>query len=76
MVVAMVAMFYLFPALFGTLGRLYTPELLMTGQTDATLLTADRVPPRDRVGDDPHTPSRGPPFVAPDRPLTSRLLNA
>lgn len=37
-VVLMVATFYLFPALFGTLGRLYTPELLMTGETDATLL--------------------------------------
>jgi Na+(H+)/acetate symporter ActP len=37
-VVLMLAIFYLFPALFGTLGRLYTPELLMTGETDATLL--------------------------------------
>jgi Na+(H+)/acetate symporter ActP len=37
-VVLMLATFYLFPALFGTLGRLYTPELLMTGETDATLL--------------------------------------
>jgi Na+(H+)/acetate symporter ActP len=37
-VVFMLAAFYLFPALFGTLGRLYTPELLMTGETDATLL--------------------------------------
>ncbi|GLY72057.1 cation acetate symporter [Actinoallomurus iriomotensis] len=37
-VVLMLAAFYLFPALFGTLGRLYTPELLMTGETDATLL--------------------------------------
>jgi Na+(H+)/acetate symporter ActP len=38
MVVALVAIFYLFPALFGALGRFYTPELLMTGETDATLL--------------------------------------
>ena len=37
-VVLLLATFYLFPALFGTLGRLYTPELLMTGETDATLL--------------------------------------
>jgi Na+(H+)/acetate symporter ActP len=37
-VVLMLATFYLFPALFGTLGRFYTPELLMTGETDATLL--------------------------------------
>jgi Na+(H+)/acetate symporter ActP len=42
MVVAMVAVFYLFPALFGTLGRRYTPELLMTGETDATLLLLPR----------------------------------
>src|SRR5262249_2727597 len=42
MVVGMVALFYLFPALFGTLGRLYTPELLMTGDTDATLLLLPR----------------------------------
>jgi Na+(H+)/acetate symporter ActP len=38
LVVLMLAVFSLFPALFGTLGRLYTPELLMTGETDATLL--------------------------------------
>ena len=37
-VVMMLALFYLFPAFFGTLGRVYTPELLMTGDTDATLL--------------------------------------
>lgn len=41
-VVMMLALFYLFPALFGTLGRLYTPELLMTGETDATLLVLPR----------------------------------
>jgi Na+(H+)/acetate symporter ActP len=38
LVVLMLATFCLFPALFGALGRLYTPELLMTGETDATLL--------------------------------------
>ncbi|MEV5706948.1 cation acetate symporter [Actinoallomurus sp. NPDC052274] len=38
LVVLMLAVFSLFPALFGTLGRVYTPELLMTGETDATLL--------------------------------------
>ncbi|MEU8345875.1 cation acetate symporter [Spirillospora sp. NPDC048832] len=35
---ALLALFFLFPALYGTLGRLYAPELLMTGDTDATLL--------------------------------------
>ncbi|WP_301176250.1 sodium:solute symporter family transporter [Actinomadura geliboluensis] len=35
---ALLALFFLFPTLYGTLGRLYAPELLMTGDTDATLL--------------------------------------
>ncbi|MCP2338434.1 sodium:solute symporter family transporter [Actinomadura rupiterrae] len=39
MVPVLLSLFYLFPALYGTLGRLYTPELLMTGDTDATILT-------------------------------------
>ncbi|MFI0484636.1 cation acetate symporter [Actinomadura sp. 9N215] len=34
----LLALFYVFPTLYGTLGRLYAPELLMTGDTDATLL--------------------------------------
>ncbi|TDB84157.1 cation acetate symporter [Actinomadura sp. KC216] len=34
----LLALFSVFPALHGTLGRLYAPELLMTGDTDATLL--------------------------------------
>ncbi|MGI5168704.1 sodium:solute symporter family transporter [Spirillospora sp. CA-253888] len=38
MVPALLALFYVFPALYGALGRLYTPELLMTGDTDATIL--------------------------------------
>jgi Na+(H+)/acetate symporter ActP len=42
MVPALLSVFYLFPALYGTLGRLYTPELLMTGDTDATILTLPR----------------------------------
>ncbi|MFC4907790.1 sodium:solute symporter family transporter [Actinomadura gamaensis] len=42
MVPALLSLFYLFPALYGTLGRLYTPELLMTGDTDATILTLPR----------------------------------
>jgi Na+(H+)/acetate symporter ActP len=31
-------MFYLFPTLYGALGRIYTPQLLMTGRTDAVVL--------------------------------------
>jgi Na+(H+)/acetate symporter ActP len=37
-VLALVGMFYLFPALYGVLGRVYTPQLLMTGKTDAVVL--------------------------------------
>ncbi|RAY13229.1 cation acetate symporter [Actinomadura craniellae] len=39
LVLALLGAFYLLPALYGALGRLYTPELLMTGQTDAVVLT-------------------------------------
>ncbi len=37
-VLALLGGFYLFPALYGVLGRIYTPELLMTGDTDAVVL--------------------------------------
>ena len=37
-VLALVGMFYLFPTLYGVLGRVYTPQLLMTGRTDAVVL--------------------------------------
>lgn len=37
-VLALVGMFYLFPTMYGVLGRIYTPQLLMTGQTDAVVL--------------------------------------
>lgn len=37
-VLAMVGLFYLLPTLYGVLGRVYTPHLLMTGQTDAVVL--------------------------------------
>ena len=37
-VIGLLGAFYLFPALFGALGRLYTPELLLTGRTDAVVL--------------------------------------
>ncbi|MGW0519340.1 sodium/solute symporter [Crossiella sp. NPDC003009] len=37
-VLGLLGVFYLFPLVFGTLGRLYAPELLMTGATDALVL--------------------------------------
>ena len=37
-VIALVGLFYLFPVTYGVLGRFYTPELLMTGRTDAVVL--------------------------------------
>ncbi|MGB7981749.1 MAG: cation acetate symporter [Candidatus Nanopelagicales bacterium] len=37
-VVGLVGLFYLAPPVFGMLGRLYTPQLLMTGKTDAVVL--------------------------------------
>lgn len=37
-VLALLGAFYLLPALYGALGRLYVPELLLTGRTDAVVL--------------------------------------
>ncbi|WP_433792727.1 cation acetate symporter [Actinoplanes sp. CA-252034] len=37
-VLAMVGLFYLLPTMYGVLGRIYTPQLLMTGNTDAVVL--------------------------------------
>jgi cation/acetate symporter len=37
-VLALVGCFYLLPTLYGVLGRVYTPQLLMTGRTDAVVL--------------------------------------
>jgi Na+(H+)/acetate symporter ActP len=37
-VLGLLSVFYLMPPIYGALGRLYTPELLMTGQTDAVVL--------------------------------------
>jgi cation/acetate symporter len=37
-VLGLVGVFYLFPTLYGVLGRIYTPQLLMTGRTDAVVL--------------------------------------
>lgn len=37
-VIGLVGLFYLMPSIYGVLGRIYTPELLMTGNTDAVVL--------------------------------------
>ena len=37
-VLGLVGLFYLLPALYGVLGRVYTPQLLLTGATDAVVL--------------------------------------
>jgi Na+(H+)/acetate symporter ActP len=37
-VLALLSLFYLFPVLIGALSRLYVPELLVTGRTDAAVL--------------------------------------
>lgn len=37
-VLGLVGIFYLAPPIYGALGRLYTPELLVTGRTDAVVL--------------------------------------
>jgi cation/acetate symporter len=37
-VLALLGAFYLFPAVYGALGRIYSPELFMTGDTDAVVL--------------------------------------
>jgi Na+(H+)/acetate symporter ActP len=37
-VIGLVGLFYLAPSVYAMLGRLYTPQLLMTGQSDAVVL--------------------------------------
>ena len=37
-VLGLVGLFYLLPTLYGVLGRIYTPQLLMTGRTDAVVV--------------------------------------
>jgi Na+(H+)/acetate symporter ActP len=37
-VLLLLGLFYLFPTILGALARLYTPELLVTGRTDAAIL--------------------------------------
>jgi Na+(H+)/acetate symporter ActP len=41
-VIGLVGAFYLAPATYGMLGRLYAPQLLMTGQADAVVLLLPR----------------------------------
>ncbi|GAA2835341.1 sodium/solute symporter [Crossiella cryophila] len=41
-VLGLLGVFYLFPLVFGALGRLYAPDLLMTGATDALVLVLPR----------------------------------
>jgi Na+(H+)/acetate symporter ActP len=38
-VLVLLSLFYLVPTVFGALGRHYVPDLLLTGDTDATVLT-------------------------------------
>ncbi|GAA3746689.1 cation acetate symporter [Micromonospora maritima] len=37
-VLALVGVFYLLPTIYGVLGRIYTPQLLVSGQTDAVVV--------------------------------------
>ena len=37
-VLVLVGVFYLLPTLYGVLGRIYTPQLLLTGKTDAVVV--------------------------------------
>jgi Na+(H+)/acetate symporter ActP len=37
-VIGLLGLFYLFPPFYGAMGRIYTPDLLMTGRTDAVVL--------------------------------------
>ncbi len=37
-VIGLLGLFYLFPPVYGALGRLYTPDLLMSGQLDTVVL--------------------------------------
>jgi Na+(H+)/acetate symporter ActP len=37
-VLGLVGLFYLLPTLYGVLGRVYTPQLMMTGEADAVVL--------------------------------------
>ncbi|MFA1542079.1 sodium:solute symporter family transporter [Actinomadura monticuli] len=51
LVPVLLALFYVFPILYGTLGRAYAPDLLVTGDTDAAVLLL----PRRSIGGPPGT---------------------
>jgi Na+(H+)/acetate symporter ActP len=42
-VLGLLSLFYLFPAVYGALGRVLTPQLYMTGQTDDVVLVLPRI---------------------------------
>jgi cation/acetate symporter len=42
-VLGLLSLFYLFPALYGMLGRVLAPQLYVTGQTDDVVLTLPRI---------------------------------
>ncbi len=42
-VLGLLSLFYLFPAVYGALGRVLTPQLYMTGQTDDVVLSLPRM---------------------------------
>ena len=42
-VLGLLSLFYLFPAVYGALGRVLTPQLYMTGQTDDVVLSLPRI---------------------------------
>jgi Na+(H+)/acetate symporter ActP len=42
-VIGLLGAFYLFPPVYGALGRVYAPELLLTGRTDAVVLLLPRL---------------------------------
>lgn len=48
-VLALVGVFYLLPTIYGVLGRIYTPQLLVSGQTDAVVVLL----PGAALGDGP-----------------------
>jgi Na+(H+)/acetate symporter ActP len=42
-VIGLLSLFYLFPAVYGALGRVLAPQLYVTGQTDDVVLTLPRI---------------------------------
>ena len=54
-VLGLLGAFYLFPAVYGLLGRAFTPELYVTGDTDSVVL---RVPGRRVARPDGRHPRR------------------